>query len=165
MQPEMISCIPEEDYELAAQYAAELARDPTNAYGIAMRLTFGDFSKANMMATTWRGDAVFQKAVREAQSEMTKFDMMKTKDDFILEVQTKMSELNGKLWIETAKFYAELRGFIEKDGGGQTFIQNVIQVPAEVPLDEWERRAAASQAKLQSEAKLINDNTAVKEKV
>lgn len=164
MQPVLNSCIGEEDYELAGQYILELARDPANAYAIAMRLTFGDFGKANIMATAWRNDPEFQRLLREAQSNITAMDMLKTKEEFTQDVQDKMSGMSGKIWLETAKFFAELRGFIDKENNGPTFIQNVIQVPMDQGLDEWEKKAAASQRKLQNEARLINGHSVTEEK-
>lgn len=153
------SCIQPQDEELAGQFAYELARDPANAYPIALRLTFGDFNKAMEMANVWKNDPAFQQAVREAQMHMTKFDRLKTKEDFAYEVQEKMSGMSGKIWLETARFFAELRGFVKKDETPQTLIQNVMVVPAEKSVDEWEAEASARQRKLQDEAKIINGDS------
>lgn len=153
-----LSCIKPDDVDLAGEYAFALARDPANAYGVAMRLTFGDVSKATEMATLWRNDQLFQSAVREAMRNMDENDKLQTKEEFCVEVQEKLSQLSGKVWIEGAKFYAELRGFISKEQAPNTLIQNVIQLPADASADDWEKKAAAQQKKLQDEAKLINVN-------
>lgn len=155
-----LSCITSEDEELAGQYAFELARDPANAYAIAIRLTYGDFAKAMQMTTEWKNDAAFQSAVREAQKTLTKLDLLRTKEEFALEVQEKMGSMTGKLWIEAAKFYSELRGFVKKEEVPTTLIQNVIQVPQDTSLDEWERNASRKQRELQDEARVINGNSA-----
>lgn len=154
-----LSCISEEDEELAGQFAYELARDPSNAYTIAQKLTFGDFSKSTIMVNVWRNDPAFQHALREAQKAITAFDLLKTKEEFALEVQEKMSGMAGKVWIEAAKFYSELRGFIKKEEVPTTFIQNVMQVPMTTSMDDWEKLASASQRKLQEEARVINGDT------
>lgn len=156
-----LSCISAADEELAGHFAYELARDPSNAYAIATRLTYGDFSKALEMVNTWRNDAAFQVALREAQKAITALDMLRSKEEFALEVQDKMGAMTGKMWIEAAKFYADLRGFIKKEEVPTTLIQNVIQVPADMSLDEWERNASASQRKLQDEARVINGDSDV----
>lgn len=151
-----LSCIAPEDEELAGQFAYEIARDPSNSYAIAVRLTYGDVPKAIRMTTEWKNDAAFQAAVREAQQALTSFDLLRTKEEFALEVQEKMGAMQGKVWIEAAKFYADLRGFIKKEEVPTTFIQNVIQVPATQSADDWEKQAQAHQRQLQDEAKVIN---------
>ena len=151
-----LSCISAEDEELAGLYAYELARDPANAYPIAVRLTYGDYGKAFIMANQWKNDPAFQVALREATAALTKFDMLKNKDEFALEVQEKMGSMTGKLWLEAARFYADLRGFIKKEEVPTTLIQNVIQIPADATADDWEKKASRMQRELQEEAKVIN---------
>lgn len=155
----ILSVIPEEDEELAGQYAYELAKEPADPYPVAMRLVHGDLSKAAVMVNVWRQDPAFQQAVRDAQSAMTKFDRLHTKEDFSIEVQDRMKGMTGKVWIEAAKFYADLRGFIKKEEAPTTLIQNVITVPADSSFDDWEKVAAASQRKLQEEARVINGDS------
>lgn len=155
----LLSVISEEDEELAGQYAYELAKEPADPYPVALRLVHGDFSKAAVMVNSWRQDPEFQQALRDAQAAMTKFDRLHTKEDFAIEVQERMKGMSGKVWIEAAKFYADLRGFVKKEEVPTTLIQNVITVPADASFDDWERVAAAAQRKLQDEAKIINGDS------
>lgn len=153
------SCIAPEDEELAAQYAYELSRDPSNAYAIALRLTYADYGKAVIMSQQWTQDQSFKDALRGNAELLTTSDLLKTEEQFALEVQEKMGTLNGKLWLDCARLYADLRGFVKKEAQQQVFIQNVIEVPATPPLDDWEQEASKRQRQLQQEARTIDGNT------
>lgn len=154
----MISCIAPEDEELAGQYIYEIAKDPANAYGIAMRLSCGDYHKATVMNTQWRADPHFQSALRDMQKNMTAGDRLMSKEELALAVQEKMTGLSQKLWLDAARFYADLQGYIKKDTINTNVTTNVMVVPADQDFSSWELSAVQQQQELKDAAKVIGSD-------
>lgn len=141
--------------DLLRQLAAAVIKNPTNREAAAIRICGGDLEKMQrlMHAAT---STTFTELVLQYSNELSPDDHLKNKTEFSIEVQDKMSGMSGKLWLEAAKFYAQLRGFTET-ASTTVNVQNVITIPAApATLDEWQNGAMQYSDHLQNEAKQID---------
>lgn len=150
--------------EMLADFARELVISPTNKNYVAARIAGGDF--VQMSALLERADnPEFKALVHRLNKETPDSHKLQSKEAFIVEVRDKMSGMHGKMWLDTAKFVAEMCGFIGSGNiGGASLTVNVMQVPAtphtQNEKNVWEDRASSYAAQLVQEGKdLSNGDT------
>lgn len=140
---------------VVAEFAVAVLRDPNNRTQHATRIFAGDWGKAAQLLQ-YAETPAFTAVLQQVRMNMSKLDQTYNKEDFVLIVQDKMSTFEGKLWLETAQFYAKLQGFVSEESA-VTINNNVIQVPANQTANVWEGNAVNHQSALQAEARVINE--------
>ena len=147
----------DEDQRLKLAFAAALLKHPQTLEGrfaAALSCT-GDTGKALLMANKWVDDPSVISEVDRLTKRGDEGDLnfIGSKADFAREVlEAGRNSWDGDTKHKFFKLYAEVRGFISKDGGTNVNVQvnnNKVMIVRDLGTDaEWEAKAAQQQRAL-----------------
>lgn len=152
--------IPVLEDELVEQFAIEIIKSPADRDQAAFRLCFGDYAKSQELMRV-ANTPEFTRRLIELRAKMPAASRLISKDDFMVECKSEMSNTKGALRLEWAKLYAKLAGFVDEG----TTINNtvhVISVPQSPQqhdirdVNAWEASTMGHQKALQDDAKKIS---------
>lgn len=153
--------------EMVKLVAAEIARlgakcEQSTGYKAAMNVAAAhpelqwDNSHFLIISEIWQTDPDLQRELNTLREARGEIGFAWTKREFLEELKRRVEvaafdkdKLNGM------RLFADVAGYIEKGPGTQVNVQtnvgianNVMRIPSEVPLDEWEIAATRQQDKL-----------------
>lgn len=147
----------DQDQRLKLAFAAALMKHPRTLEGrfaAALSCT-GDTGKALLMANKWVDDSVVTSEVDRLNKRGDEGDLsfIGSKADFAREVlEAGRTSWDGDTKHKFFKLYAEVRGFIAKEGGTNVNVQvnnNKVMVVRDMGTnEEWELKAAKQQRAL-----------------
>lgn len=145
--------------ELKQQFARELLKTPTEPFKVAARIFGDDTGRALQVSHRWPHDPEVLGYMAAAVDEMGDLHFLPTKAEaaraaWELSQDQKLDTDNR---LKALRLYADIRGYIERQGGITVNQNNITQNKVMVVKDhgsnsEWENAAAAQQAKLISDA-------------
>lgn len=147
--------------ELKLKFAAALLRYPSDAFKAGLEVFGTDTGRALYVASHWINDPIVnaeKQRILEDDGEMfglpTKADVARKAWD----LANAERPMEDKDRLELLKFYASLRGFVEKpkestgEGNTNVIAQNVMIVRDHGSNDEWADKVRRQQEKLLQDA-------------
>ncbi|HWT40173.1 MAG TPA: hypothetical protein VN081_02780 [Dongiaceae bacterium] len=159
------STIPRE--QMIKLVAAEIARlgayrDQATGYKAALNVRAAypelgwDTGQCMIISEIWQTDPELQREIHTLREERGEVGFSWTKREFLEELKNRVDRSGqDKDKLTGMRLFADVAGFMPKDAGPTVNVQtnvgianNVMRVPTEVPLDEWEIAATRQQDKL-----------------
>jgi hypothetical protein len=147
------------DYDLKREFATELLR--LGSPDVAARHMFPDEPRRSMLvAMAWPTDDVVVEAMSELQAAADpKKPLLPTKENLLRELwylgTDRSIARDTKDRITALGKFAEVAGMIDKQPANVVNVgltNKVMVVPAEMSLDDWEKKAVSQQQNLINEA-------------
>lgn len=115
-----------------------------------------DTGTCMVISETWQTDPDLQAEIQRLRDERGEMGFGWTKREFLEELRRRVDKsLYDKDKFTGMKLYADVAGFMPEKTGPTVNVQtnvgianNVMRLPSEVPLDEWESAASRQQDKL-----------------
>lgn len=143
------------------QYA-QLFEKLGDRFKAAFQLFPNDTKLAIQVANEWPQDQIVVDFQNEKLLTRDTTDNLPTKADLARKVWDRMNEplTSDEDFVKMAKTYAEVMGYIEKPGTQVTLnqqrIYNVLRVPAQKSVDDFEKMALSQQRQLAEDARKSN---------
>lgn len=151
-----------DEQELKKQFARELLKTPTEPFKVASRLFGDDTGRALQVSHRWPHDPEVIGYMQTAIEDMGDLHFLPSKAEaaraaWELSQDQKLDTDNR---LKALRLYADIRGYIERQGGITVNQNNITQNKVMVVKDhgsnsDWENAAAAQQAKLISDAAVV----------